>query len=182
MDDILNQLQRFQVSTLSHSGHALIDHLKGTCRILEHWGMADYLCKAGLCHSIYGTESFLRQPATLENRDYLRSVIGDPAERLAYFFGAHVKESLWENLSKSESFTVLDRFVRGKVSLSRQDLVDLITLTLANWLEQRPRAGAEHQFIRQAEFTASRSFLPRAAYDDFIAACALRTQAQGLSS
>ena len=170
MDHILDQLQRFQISTLNHGQHMLIDHLKGTYRILKRWGCADYLCKAGLCHSIYGTESFVKESATLENRDYMQSVIGVEAEALAYLFGAHTKESLWKILSKSDSYMIVDRFLKIEVPLSEQALSDLMMLTLANWLEQRPRAGAEHQFIRQSEFTASKPFVSKIAYDEFLVA------------
>ena len=38
------------------------------------------------------------------------------------------------------------------ISLSRQDFADLCELTVANWLEQRPRVKPEYKRIREDEF------------------------------
>ena len=44
----------------------------------------------------------------------------------------------------------------------------MITLTLGNWLEQRPRSRPEDQFIRLNEFKSSKEFLPNIAYQEFL--------------
>jgi hypothetical protein len=167
IDSVLDQLSRFGIDRISHSQQVLLDHLRGTAEILMRWSCGDRLIFGGLCHSIYGTESFQKQPATLENRAYLQEVIGVPAERLAYLFGVHKKDSLWDNLSRPDAYSVVDRFTDEIVQIGESDFCDLITLTLANWLEQRPRAGAEHQFLRSDEFSAAKNFLPKVAYDEF---------------
>ncbi|WP_413291357.1 DUF6817 domain-containing protein [Bdellovibrio sp. HCB337] len=170
IDLILEKLERFGISTVSHSQESLLSHLKGTSRILHNWGCSEAICLAGLCHSIYGTESFLKVSATLDNREYVRNLIGTEGEKLAYLFGAHKKESLWKNLGLSDSFCVHDRFTDQQVIISKPELSGMITITLANWLEQRPRAQAEDQFIRLNEFRSSKEFLPDMAYQDFIRA------------
>lgn len=43
----------------------------------------------------------------------------------------------------------------------------MITLTLANWLEQRPRMPEEYLYIRQKEFTRSKPYIPACVYEDF---------------
>jgi hypothetical protein len=104
----------------------------------------------------------------MSERPYLRSLIGEKAERLTYLFGAHVKESLWKNLQEPrESFSLQNRFTMRQEHISDQELNELITLTLANWLEQRPRASLEHQFLRKDEFVLSRSRLPKVAFEEF---------------
>ena len=40
------------------------------------------------------------------------------------------------------------------MQVSSSQFMDLCTLTVANWLEQRPRARVEHQYIRKEEFRA----------------------------
>jgi len=170
MQKILAQLERFGISATQHSHHSLLEHLSGTYKLLKVWNCAEYVCLAGLCHSIYGPESFVRTPATLGNRSFVQGLIGIEAERLAYLFGAHKKESLWQNLNRADEFSIEDRFVSGKVSLSQQDLSNMVTITLANWLEQRPRAEAAFQSLRKNEFQRSKKLLPRKAYDEFLRA------------
>jgi len=168
LDVILSQLDRFGISTTNHSQATLLSHLKGTHDLLKKWHSADYVCLAGLCHSIYGTESFARAPATLDNREYVRGLIGEQAERLAYLFGAHKKESLWKNLESDGSIAIEDRFSDSDLPISKQDFSDLITVTLANWLEQRPRVAIEYLMLRREEFLRSKPYLSNSAYQDFI--------------
>jgi len=174
VEDILSKLGRFGVSTTDHGQTTLRAHLKGTHDVLNTWACPRYVCLAGLCHSIYGTESFSKVPATIDNRDYVQGLIGSDAEQLAYLFGAHVKESLWKNLDRAENYSIADRFTNKEIALSEQELSDLITITLGNWLEQRPRANLKHQSLRQEEFLRSERFLPKAGYQDFLSAYGLR--------
>ena len=67
-----------------HSGATLIDHLVGVHDILVANGAAQYICDAGLFHSIYGTPAFKHQ--TTNNRDEIRELIGTRAEQLVYEF------------------------------------------------------------------------------------------------
>ena len=170
---ILEKLERFGISTVGHGQSSLVSHLLGTHELLQTWGSSKSLCLAGLCHSIYGTESFSKTPVTLESRDFVRSLIGLDAEKLAYLFGAHQKESLWENLSRSNGFTLFDRFEKTSTGISSAELEALITLTLANWLEQRPRAQPEDRNLRVNEFKQSKRFLSKQAYDSFLTAYGL---------
>lgn len=169
-DIFLINLERFGISTLNHSHDSLLSHLKGTANILNKWNCSSVVCLAGLCHSIYGTESFVKQSATLENRDFMKDLIGVEAENLAYLFGAHKKESLWANLELSSHFNIYDRFAHSVKNISKSELSSLVTITLANWLEQRPRSSIEHQFVRKDEFLKSKNLLPEKAYDDFLLA------------
>ncbi len=167
---ILERLERFGVSSTQHSQRSLLEHLQGTHDLLVQWGAPEYLCLGGLCHSLYGTESFSKSPASLDNRDYLRELIGAEAERLAYLFGAHRKESLWKNLERQDGYAILDRFTGEPVAMSKQDLRDLLELTLANWLEQRPRAEERFKNLRREEFLRAQSYLSALAYDAFLSA------------
>ena len=151
-----------------HSQESLRSHLIGTSSILARWQCSDAICSAGLCHSIYGTESFLKVSAALDNREYMKKLIGFEAENLAYLFGAHKKESLWKNLKISTDFSIHNRFTDRRYVISRNELASLITITLANWLEQRPRARIKDQYVRLTEFKSSEEFLPPVAYQEFL--------------
>jgi hypothetical protein len=176
MENILESLERFGISYTAHSETTLTSHLKGTYEILKRWDCENYICMAGLCHSIYGTESFSKTPATLDNREFMNKLIGQEAEELTYLFGAHQKEFLWRNLHRVDSFSLHDRFLDRPLVISSKSLSDLITLTLANWLEQRPRVSPEHLLLRKEEFLRSGPYLKDVAYDDFLIAYGMKEQ------
>ena len=64
----------------------LFDHLLGTYNLLIQWGQPQAVCLAGLFHSIYGTNVFLRQSLQASQRTELQAVIGMEAEALAWLF------------------------------------------------------------------------------------------------
>lgn len=164
---ILGELEKFGIFEHGHSNSSLVDHLIGTYEILKRWNCSNDLCLAGLCHSVYGTESYKKQTVPLEYRNFVKELIGEYAEELAYFFGAHVKEHFWCLLERTDHFEIKDRFTGLVVPVAKEQISDLVTLTLANWLEQRPRADERYHFIRQEEFLASEKFLPEVAFIEF---------------
>lgn len=75
----------------SHTAHIhhldkfLFDHLYGTYCILKFkMQKPDYLCLAGLYHSVYETEYF--EFNTIYNRDKVKNLIGSDAEEIVYEF------------------------------------------------------------------------------------------------
>jgi len=77
---------RAHTKQIRHSGRDFFEHLKGTHDLLRDWGNPEYLCLAGLFHSIYGTQFFKHKTLSLEQRDALIDLIGVKAEALAYLF------------------------------------------------------------------------------------------------
>ena len=67
-----------------HSDGTLLEHLIGVHDILSSNGAPQYVCDAGLYHSIYGTVSFEHKPT--EDRNQIRELIGSAAENLVYEF------------------------------------------------------------------------------------------------
>lgn len=172
-DKILKALDAYNLQGFSHTNEGLISHLKGTYQILEGWGCSVELTHAGLCHSIYGTESYRQNPIPLEERSAIQELIGHDAERWVYLFGAHVKESLWMNLEREGDFVITDRLIEEEILISHQEFCGLVTLTLANWLEQRPRAPEKYLYLRQDEFVRAKPYLPEVAYREFLEAYGL---------
>ena len=102
VEEVLAGLKQFDIDQQAHGDNGLVAHLKGTYHILAHWKCSEDLCLAGLCHSVYGTESHRAQTVALTERSTLRTLIGDRAEYVAYLFGAHVKDTLWANLKRDQ--------------------------------------------------------------------------------
>ena len=120
-DQIIENLEKYELKGFSHTNGGLVKHLKGTFDILKAWECSMDLCNAGLCHSLYGTESYRREPIPLDEREYVRKIIGKNSEHLVYLFGAHVKDSLWENIDKSKDYKIFDRFIEQSTLISKTE-------------------------------------------------------------
>ena len=135
-------LERFGAVSVEHPSGTLLEHLRGTYEQLDRWGCSKDLCLAGLYHSVYGTEKFRKQTVPLEARDAVRGAIGRQAEEIAYLYCALSRESLYRNLDVGAPYGVKTQD-GGEVPLSLAQLADLMTLDLANRLEQLPRTSRD---------------------------------------
>jgi hypothetical protein len=118
-----------------HSGATLWDHLAGVHRILHACGSADDVCKAGLFHSIYGTQSFKHSSVDKNCRHEVTTLIGEYAENLVWAFCTLPRPRLLEISIKQQTFDWVDKL--GITTDARQFGQDLIRLECANLLEQK---------------------------------------------
>ncbi len=72
------------VEEVPHTHKSYLAHLVAVYRDLEAQGCPEDVCRAGMFHSIYGTEKFQGFTLPLARRGEVRALIGDRAERLAY--------------------------------------------------------------------------------------------------
>lgn len=120
-----------------HSRRTFLEHLTGVAAILQRWGARDAVVKAGLFHSIYGTEIF--EPATVgyDQRPRIAALLGDEAERLAYLFCAFERASIYRAIAAAPHTITLRHDGGGDLVISRDEAADLLLLVWANDLEQR---------------------------------------------
>jgi hypothetical protein len=152
-----------------HRGATLLDHLRGVAAILRRWGAPEALCRAGLFHSVYGTEAFGNPLFTAEERDLVRIEIGVEAERLVALFCAVRRSSLVSAVANGEPYAAIGRD-GGPVPLSIVELRSLITLAWANALEQetrQPSLTTDAALMRLAQVA---SWLPEVAVSELSAA------------
>jgi hypothetical protein len=145
MDDGFRRLTDFLVGLgvgeVGHSGKTYLAHLANVHRLMEEQGCDADLCRAGLFHSIYGTEQFQGFKLPLERRPELRTLIGDRAERLAYLNCAIDRASLDRELERGTGpYCIRDRLTNEPVQLSPSEFDDLCRVHLYDWLEQAPRS------------------------------------------
>src|SRR6266511_217665 len=72
------------VEQVPHTGKNYLGHLLSVYRLMQSQGCDDELCRAGMFHSVYGTERFQGFKLPLERRPEVAALIGERAERLAY--------------------------------------------------------------------------------------------------
>lgn len=141
------KMAEYVPDALQHNGEEAFDqHLVGVQSVLRSWGAAEHLCNAALFHSIYGTEGFQGFSLPLSHRAELVDLIGPQAERLAWIFcmvdRATVDATVGTAVSGTSEASPPTFYARAELSgfaiplKSRQEWLDFLTLSLADWLEQ----------------------------------------------
>jgi hypothetical protein len=129
------------VEQVRHTGKSYLAHLVGVYKLMEAQGCPEELCRAGMFHSIYGTERFQGFKLPLESRSELRSLIGERAECLAYINCAMDRSTLDRAVTQpGERYSIRDRLTGDSVELSRDEFDDLCRIHLYDFLEQVPRS------------------------------------------
>lgn len=138
MKDITRLLKEYGTQNKSHSKRTFFEHLVETGGLLKNWGCSNDLCLAGYFHSFYGTEGYISQPILkFAERHQLRSEIGERAEYLVYLYCISKRRFYYNQLEKKDKFLIIiDRFTYQQISISKQTLIDLITLDIANLIEE----------------------------------------------
>ena len=137
----------------------LLTHLTEVRYVLKKQLLCDdeALLAAALFHSIYGTEGFQGKVLPLSERPKVRAVIGERAEFTAYLNCVMHRATLDEavcrlqeelsaagtdNLgSESEGYFIFSRTEHGRerIPLTREQLIDLMTVHFADWAQQVAR-------------------------------------------
>jgi hypothetical protein len=129
------------IEQVPHTHKSYLAHLIAVFRDLESLGCPQDVCRAGMFHSIYGTEKFQGFTLPLDRRDEVRALIGDRAEYLAYLNCAMDRASFDEVLDrKIDPLPIIDRITGQEVQLAQRDFDDLCRVHLVDWLEQVPRS------------------------------------------
>jgi hypothetical protein len=155
--DLTNFFLAQGAEAIGHSGKNYLAHVIGVYRMMKEHGCDEDLCRAGLFHSIYGTQQFQRFKLPLERRIEVRALIGERAERLSYLNCAIDRPTFDAAVGASEGpRSVRDRLTGEDIPLSAGDFDDLCRVHLYDWLEQVPRSelGWNHRrsaYRRMAE-------------------------------
>ncbi len=129
------------VEQIAHTQKSYLAHLIGVYRSMEERGCTEEVCRAGMFHSIYGTERFQGFKLSLERRAEVRDLIGERAEHIAYLNCAMNRASFDRALEQPDGpYRFVDRLTGEEVQLSRADFDDLCRVHLYDWLEQAPRS------------------------------------------
>jgi hypothetical protein len=139
------------IDKVGHTQKTYLGHLVNVYRLMEAQGCDEELCRAGMFHSIYGTERFQGFKLPLDNRPDVRALIGERAERLAYLNCAMDRASFDLALEEdAEPYRFRDRITGEQVQLSRHDFDGLCGVHLYDWLEQVPRSTLNWGYRREA--------------------------------
>jgi hypothetical protein len=139
------------VEQVPHTQKSYLAHLIAVYRLLQSQGYPEDVCRAGMFHSIYGTERFQGFTLPLERRGEVRALVGERAERLAYLNCAMDRASFDRALERAAGpYPIRDRITGHEVELSAEDFEDLCRVHLFDWLEQVPRSSYGWDYRRTA--------------------------------
>ena len=154
------------VDQVQHTHKSYLAHVIGVYRDMESAGCTAELCRAGMFHSVYGTERFQRFALPLARRLEVRGLIGERAERLAYLNCAMDRASFDRALEQNEGpYRIIDRLTGEEIPLGKDDFEDLCRVHLYDWLEQVPRS--QEWDYRRAAYRRVASRLGGAARDAY---------------
>jgi len=134
-------LRSLEIDQVPHSGDkGFLAHLIGVYNDLEGWGCDRDVCRAGLFHSIYGTEMFRRWSLPLDRRDDVRALIGERAEWIAYVNCLMDRATFDALLPSDGPYKIRNRESGEMMEMTRPDFDELCRLHLCDWLEQVGRS------------------------------------------
>ncbi|MBI3462990.1 MAG: hypothetical protein HY000_08005 [Planctomycetes bacterium] len=139
--DLTRFLLELGTDAVDHTERNFLAHLIGVYHYLKRWGCDEEVCRAGMFHSIYGTQKFQRFALPLARRGEIQRLIGERAERVAYVNCAMDRETFDRAaLTHSAPYQIRDRITGLTLELSSADFEDLCRVHLADWLEQVPHS------------------------------------------
>jgi hypothetical protein len=134
-------LVKLGLPDISHTKTTYYAHLTGLYHYMQEHGCTPEVCRAGLFHSIYGTEVFQGFKLPLEKRQAVRDLIGQRAEHLAYINCAMDRKSFDNVLDQPRGpYRFIDRITGQPVVLDKDDYDDVCRVHLYDFLEQVPRS------------------------------------------
>ncbi len=168
---LVDFLVELGIEKVPHTEKTYMAHLVNVHRLMETEGCTEELCRAGMFHSIYGTQLFQGFKIGVERRPELQALIGARAERLAYLNCAMDRPTFDRILDQeSEPYRFRDRLTGEEVELGRADFDDLCRVHLYDWLEQVARSRYGWGYRRQAYRRMAERTGALAAYDRVFAA------------
>ena len=141
---VIEELRRRKTDVVRHGTQSLEAHLANTFDILAAWKQPLRVQYAGLVHSVYSTDVFNHQTFSMDERDHIRALVGEDAERLAHLFCTIDRRELLSavrasSMDATDTFRVSGRLDGRPVDVTGQDAGDLLAVYMANAAEQSCR-------------------------------------------
>ena len=106
----INYLLSLGAQNIPHGDKNFFDHCVNVYNILNNSKLEEYVCLAGMFHSIYGNEIFTESKKLNVSRDDIKNIIGEKAESLVFKFNSVPRDKLCQE-------QVTDSFLRSRLCL-----------------------------------------------------------------
>jgi hypothetical protein len=150
-------LRRHAAHTTPHIFGDLLEHLRGTERLVRQWGGDELLALTALGHATYGTDGFEPNLLEVHDRSLLVDVIGAEAEAQVYFYASCDRSDFYPQLSDPDKSVAdvrfRDRFTDSVVPATADQVRRFLNLTYANEGELAAASpGGPAEWIWLADF------------------------------
>ena len=161
MDEKFHRLSELGAGDFEHLDGSLIEHLRGTRKLLENWSAPEVLRDAGLYHAAYGTSGFDENLVSISQRSEIAQIIGREAEEIVYQYCACDRKHFFAQIGVVDNPEFKNRFTGELYQLSSDLMLRFCELTAANETEiaiDNPDFIVEHGsglnrlFIRMAPY------------------------------
>jgi len=140
--------EHLRAEEVRHTGRSFFGHLKGVHDLLRDWGNPEFICLAGLFHSVYGTWHFQHKAFPIAKRNVVADLIGKEAEFLVYVFCVTERPKVFLAHIGRPEISIHDHYANTPLHLSRSDLDNLLEIEAANLIEQ---GGASRQSLQRLQ-------------------------------
>lgn len=123
-------------STLPHYNSSLLSHLCGTWRILQSSSYSNFVCLAGLFHSVYATEFYPHGLYNIKERHKVIEAIGQDAEFLVFLFCTLKKQKIWSQLKADNDQISVSSITGETYFIPKEKAKELFYIESANFIEQ----------------------------------------------
>ncbi len=164
---IINQLQKIDCNSISHMDRNLLTHFQGTYKLLKKWGNQESVCLAGLCHALYGTETFPVALVPLEKRQEIATLIGEQAEKLVYYYSIITRKYFTETLRNGDNLVIKSRLDGQNIPITELEFRQLLEIFLADRLEQIFSLNYRYRYQYKFFFIETKSYLSQLGFKEF---------------
>jgi hypothetical protein len=113
---------------------SLLDHLLRVKGKLESWEVPHYVVEAGLCHSVYSTEIYTKKLIQESEKSDLEVLLSKETHPLINHFSRLKRDTLSYD-KESDCGYYIDRYKNNKIEISKDELVGLVHIMIANELD-----------------------------------------------
>ena len=124
--EMTNYFMALGVDKIGHSEKTYLAHAIGVYNGMKGWGCTEELNRAGMFHSIYGTQQFQDFTLPLDHRSELQNFIGDYAEKIVFINCFMDRATLDAQLEQAEGpYKILHRETGEEMVLTKAEFDDL---------------------------------------------------------
>lgn len=152
---------------IAHTKKTYLAHAISVYQDLKAWDCTEALCRAGLFHSIYGTQGFQDFALPLERQAELQALIGNHAEKIAFVNCFMNRDTFDAQITQPNMpYVILNRVTQAEMHLTKAEFDDLVCVHLCDWLEQAPRVQTwDYRRAAYRQMAERLSGVALAAYD-----------------
>ena len=125
---------------IAHTKKTYLAHAISVYQDLKAWDFDEDLCRAGLFHSIYGTQGFQDFALPLSRQAELQGLIGARAEKIAFVNCFMNRDTFDAQITQPDApYIIRNRVTQADIHLNKAEFDDVVRVHLCDWLEQAPR-------------------------------------------